>query len=105
MCDERMHRRLRRSSNKEIRDSNNNVLSETDRAPIELSSSDENSNRRNSACLSDGTKATIGDIVWIKHNKCLDTPVIVENILKGKSEKVLNGEQNKHSSESMSFRG
>lgn len=48
-------------------DSNNNVLSSSDRAPIELS-------------LSDGKKIAIGDNAWIRHNQCLDTPVIVQNI-------------------------
>lgn len=50
-------------------DSNNNVLSDNDRASIELG---------------DGTKIAIGDIAWIEHHKCLDTPVIVQNIYDGK---------------------
>lgn len=52
-----------------IIDSNNNVLSANDRTSIELR---------------DGTKITIGDIAWINHSQCLDTPVIVQNILDGK---------------------
>lgn len=50
-------------------DSNNNVPSSSDGAPIELS---------------DGTKIAIGDNAWIRHNQCLDTPVIVQKIEDGK---------------------
>lgn len=48
----------------------NAVPSVADRAPIVTSQID-------------GQVIEKHDIVWIKHKKCLDTPVIVQNILSG----------------------
>ncbi|XP_031641024.1 uncharacterized protein LOC116352512 [Contarinia nasturtii] len=40
--------------------------------------------------VENGQKCYIGDIVWIKHNHTLDTPVIVQNILNGDIAEVQN---------------
>ncbi|XP_055295303.1 uncharacterized protein LOC129565013 [Sitodiplosis mosellana] len=63
----------RRSSS----DSNNNSPSEIDGEPIRIE-------------LSDGIEIGKNEIVWIKHNLCLDTLVIVQDILDGGRVEVRN---------------
>lgn len=63
-------RRTTRSKSRSENVSNNVVPSVVDRTPIVLSQID-------------GKEIREHDIVWIKHEKCLDTPVIVENTLSG----------------------
>lgn len=71
----KMLNEIRGSLRSRVVDSNNNVLSDNDRASIELE---------------DGTKIVVGDIAWIKNHKCLDTLVIVQNIYDGKQNSMEN---------------
>lgn len=61
---------MKRRSNKV--DSNNNIVN----CIVDLSQTN-------------GSTIAIGGIVWIKHNQCLDTPVIVQNILIGKKNEMV----------------
>lgn len=39
----------------------------------------------NTTTILDGSIVSLGDFAWLRHNQCLDTPVIIQTIPAGKS--------------------